>query len=94
MPRGSIRSGTRTLGSPGHSRYAIDPATLAACLKFDLDFDRCVERLGTYAFLKTAEDTTDGKYQRMQGRYINAASRAAQATSYIRPEILPSPPPD
>ena len=29
---------------------------LAACLKFDIDFDRTGERLGTYAFLKTAED--------------------------------------
>ena len=69
-------------------KLARDSATLAACLKFDVDFDRCGERLGTYAFLKTAEDTTDGKYQRMQGRYINVASRAAQAASYIRPEIL------
>ena len=66
-------------------------ATLAACLKFDQDFDRAGERLGTYAFLKTAEDTTDGKYQRMKGRYINAASRAAQASSFIRPEILSLP---
>jgi oligoendopeptidase F len=76
----------------GYARFqgklARDAATLAACLKFDLDFDRCGERLGTYAFLKTAEDTTNGKYQRMQGRYMNAASRAAQAASYIRPEIL------
>ena len=70
---------------------AHDAATLAACLKFDVEFDRAGERLGTYAFLKTAEDATDGNYQRMQGRYINAASRAAQAASYIRPEILAIP---
>jgi oligoendopeptidase F len=69
-------------------KLARDAATLAACLKFDLDVDRAGERLGTYALLKTAEDTTDSKYQRMQGRYINVASRAAQAASYIRPEIL------
>ncbi len=62
--------------------------TLAACLKFDRDFDRLGERLGTYAFLKTAEDATRDDYQRMYGRYINAASLAAQASSYIRPEIL------
>ena len=72
-------------------KLAKDAETLAACLKFDLDFDRAGERLGTYAFLKTAEDTTDGEYQRMQGRYINVASRAAQAASYIRPEILAIP---
>ncbi len=75
----------------GYARYQgklDDVKTLAACLKFDLDFDRAGERLGTYAFLKTAEDTADGRYQRMQGRFVNAASRAAQAASYIRPEIL------
>jgi oligoendopeptidase F len=69
-------------------KLARDVGCLAACLKFDVNFDREGERLGTYAFLKTAEDATDGKYQRMQGRYINVAGRAAQAASYIRPEIL------
>jgi len=69
-------------------KLAQNAAALADCLKFDLDFDRAGERLGTYAFLKTAEDTTEGKYQRMQGRYLNVASRAAQAASFIRPEIL------
>jgi oligoendopeptidase F len=67
------------------------PKRLAACLQFDQDFERAGERLGTYAFLKTAEDTTDSNYQRMHGRYLNAASRAAQAASYIRPEILAIP---
>ncbi len=76
----------------GYGRFqgklADDPNTLAACLKFDLDLDRAAERLGTYAFLKTAEDTSDSTYQRMQGRFVNAASRASQAASFIRPEIL------
>lgn len=69
-------------------RLGDDPATLAACLEFDLDFDRAGERLGTYAFLRTSEDTTDNAAQRMHGRYMSAASQAAQAASYIRPEIL------
>ena len=64
---------------------------LAACLTFDNDFDRIGERLGTYAFLKTAEDTANSTYQRMMGRYRNAASRAGQAASYIRPEIMEIP---
>ncbi len=62
--------------------------TLVDCLKFDRDFDRLGERLGTYAFLKTAEDATNSNYQRMQGRYMNVASQAAQGASFIRPEIL------
>ena len=69
-------------------KLAEDAKTLASCLKFDLDFDRAGERLGTYAFLKVTEDTSESKYQRMQGRFMNAASRAAQAAAYIRPEIL------
>ncbi len=66
-------------------------ATLAECLEFDEAFDRAGERLGTYANLKTAEDTSDSRYQRMQGRYVNVAGRAAEAASYIRPEILAIP---
>jgi len=64
---------------------------LVAALKFDLDMDRLGERLGTYAFLKTAEDTANSTYQRMHGRFVNARSRASQAASYLRPEILSIP---
>ena len=64
---------------------------LATCLKFDAGFDRQAERLGTYAFLKTTEDTANSEYQRMMGRYQHAASEAAQAASFIRPEILAIP---
>ncbi len=66
-------------------------AQLATCLKFDSKFDRLAERLGTYAFLKTTEDTADGEYQRMMGRYQHVASEASQAASFIRPEILAIP---
>ena len=64
------------------------PAALAKCLKFDSQFERVGERLGNYAFLKTAEDMADSRYQRMLGRYTNAATRAGEAASFIRPEIL------
>lgn len=64
------------------------PKALAACLKFDAEFDRAGERLGVYAYLKSAEDTGNSAYQRMLGRHRNAASRAGQEASFIRPEIL------
>jgi oligoendopeptidase F len=64
---------------------------LAKCLEFDSDFDRAGERLGTYAHLKTAEDSADSRYQRMVGRYEHAATLAAEAASFIRPEILSLP---
>ena len=65
--------------------------SLAACFEFDIRVNRAADRLGTYAFLKTAEDTANSAYQRMMGRFRNAASRAGQAASYIRPEIMAIP---
>jgi len=65
-----------------------DAKTLASCLKFDLNCDRLAERLGVYAFLKSTEDTANAQHQNMLGRYQNVASRASQAASFIRPEIL------
>ncbi|MCL6502198.1 MAG: oligoendopeptidase F [Pirellulales bacterium] len=64
---------------------------LARALAFDNEFERTAERLGTYAYLKTAEDTTNSTYQRMQGRFQNASTRAAAAASFMRPEILAVP---
>ena len=37
--------------------------TLAACLKFDHDFDRLGERVGGYAHLKVTEDQANSTYQ-------------------------------
>ena len=67
---------------------ADGPAAMAKCLKFDSELDRQAERLGVYAFLKTTEDQANSEYQGMLGRFENAASRAGQAASFIRPEIL------
>jgi oligoendopeptidase F len=63
-------------------------ASLANCLKFDADLDRLAERIGTFAFLKTAEDQTNSTSQRMKGRFQAVATKAAEASSFIRPEIL------
>jgi oligoendopeptidase F len=72
-------------------KLADSAETLAACLKFDLDLDRAGDRLGTYAHLKTCEDQSNSTYQRMMGRYMQAASRVGQASSFIRPEVLAIP---
>lgn len=80
---------------PGYEKFAgklgSSAKSLAECLEFDIHLDRVGERLGTYAFLKTSEDTANSTYQRMVGRYRNAASKAGQAASYIRPEIMAIP---
>lgn len=62
--------------------------TLAACLRFDSQLDRLAERLGVYAFLKTAEDQANSDYQRMLGRLESVLTEAAQLASFIRPEIM------
>src|SRR5215211_7377267 len=67
------------------------PAALARCFEFDCEFDQAAERIGTYANLKTTEDMADSRYQRMLGRFEHAATLAAEATSFIRPEILALP---
>src|SRR5262245_47431173 len=55
--------------------------TLAACLKFDCDFDRLGESVGGYAHLKVTEDQANSTYQGMVARFTNLATRAAQAAS-------------
>lgn len=76
----------------GYQRFrgqlASGPETLAACLKFDCDIGRLGERLGCYAHLKAAEDQADSASQAMLARLQNAATRAAEAASFIHPEIL------
>jgi oligoendopeptidase F len=65
--------------------------TLAALFKFDHDFDRLAERVGGYAHLKVTEDQADSTCQAMVAKFQNLATRASQAASYIRPEILALP---
>ena len=69
-------------------RLRESASTLAEALTFDSCFDRSAERLGTYAFLKTAEDQSNSDYQAMKSRFQNLAVRAGQAASYMRPELL------
>lgn len=64
---------------------------LSACLQFDASLERAGERLGVYAFLRAAEDQGNSDYQRMKGRYQHAATKAAEASSFIRPEIMSVP---
>jgi oligoendopeptidase F len=72
-------------------KLADGPKALAACIEFDLDLSRVGDRLGTYAHLKLCEDQSSDAYSGMWLRVIQAASRAGQASSFIRPEILAIP---
>ncbi len=72
-------------------RLAESAATLKELLDYDSETDRLGERLGNYAYLRTTEDQSDSQYQRMLGRFQNVATRAGEAASFIRPEILAIP---
>lgn len=65
--------------------------TVAACLKFDADFDKLGENVGGYAHLRATEDQTDNAAQAMVARFMNLATKASQAAAYIRPELLALP---
>jgi oligoendopeptidase F len=69
-------------------RLAESAETLAACLQFDSDLDRLSERLGVYSFLRTAEDQTQSDAQAMLSEFQAVAARAAEASSFLRPELL------
>ena len=76
----------------GYQQYqgklADSAETLAACLQFDSQLERHGERLGIYAFLLTTQNQADSHFQGMQARFRNLATRAGQAGSFIRPEIM------
>ena len=61
---------------------------LLAYVNFDLSFSRQGEKIGSYAFLKSAQDVANGKYQEMVARVQNVSVRASQASSFMRPELL------
>ena len=72
-------------------RLKESPQVLAQALRLDERIDRLAERLGTYVLLKVSEDQTRAKYLAMRGRYQTVAMRAADASSFLRPEILKIP---
>lgn len=77
---------------PSYAKFrgtlADNAKSLADCLKFDSNLDRQMERLGNYAYLRTTEDQANNTYQAMLGRFQHMATQAAEAASFIRPEIL------
>ncbi|MCL2346874.1 MAG: oligoendopeptidase F family protein, partial [Planctomycetaceae bacterium] len=67
------------------------PDQLLAFLKFDLDFSRWGEKIGSYSMLKSSQDVANSKYQAMVARVQTASVKAGQASSYMRPELLGMP---
>lgn len=72
-------------------KLAGGPAAIRAALDFDLSVERAGDRLGTYAFLRFTEDVGESTYQGMKARYSGAATKAAELSSFLRPELLAIP---
>jgi oligoendopeptidase F len=72
-------------------RLGESAETLLEMLRFDAGIDREGDKLGVYAGLKAAGDQGNSDYQRMRGRFSAAATRAAEASSFIRPELMAVP---
>lgn len=65
-----------------------DADSVLAVMKAQEKYHRLSERLGVYAFLKTAEDGGNSAYQALMGRFQSVSVKAAAGASYITPEIL------
>ena len=69
-------------------RLAENAETIAELLAFDSEMELLLERLGYFAFLRLTEDQADSESQALEARMQNLGARAAQAASWIRPELL------
>lgn len=69
-------------------RLGENAETLAELLAFDSEMELLLERLGYFAFLRLTEDQADSQSQALEARMQNLGARAAQAASWIRPELL------
>lgn len=72
-------------------RLGEGPDVLRAFFEFDAAFSRLLDRLATYASLRSAEDQADGAAQALRAKYQHLATRASEAASFFRPELLSLP---
>ena len=66
---------------------ADSPENLLGALKKLSELEQICEVAGSYAFLLTAGDAGESKFQEMQGRYIMVATAAETEFSFLIPEI-------
>lgn len=75
----------------GYARYEgklhASAKTLAGGLDFHLDLTRRIERLYTYAHLKSDQDKSNNLYLGLYQRVLNLYTRASQQASFLVPEI-------
>jgi oligoendopeptidase F len=64
---------------------------LKACLEFDMNFSRQLEKLYTFSHLKNDEDKTNNVYHGNFEKVMMLVNKASEASSFIRSEIMSIP---
>ena len=79
-------------GYSGHQgKLGTSPAALKACLEFDTNVSRKLEKLYTYAHLRNDEDKTNTVHQGNFERVVRLATQISHAGSFIKSEIMAIP---
>ena len=68
-------------------RIGESAGDLKEAIEFDLAVSRKIERLYTYAHLKSDEDKAEDRYLAMLQRIVGLSTRAAERSSFMTPEI-------
>jgi oligoendopeptidase F len=68
-------------------RLAESAALLREAIEFDLEVSRKLERLSTYAHMKSDEDRANQRYLGLHQRALGLNTRASELSSYLTPEI-------
>jgi len=76
---------------PFYSNYkgvlAQSAKQLLDCMEFDKELDLLGERLGHYSSLQTAQDSSNNEYLARESRLYHTFTLAAEAASWLTPEI-------
>jgi oligoendopeptidase F len=72
-------------------RLGESARTLKEAVAFHLGLSRRLDRLATYAHLKSDEDKSDSRYLGFFQRAVSLHQRAAEQSSFMRPELLALP---
>jgi oligoendopeptidase F len=69
------------------TRLGESAKSLLECLEFEKSLDQITERLGHYASLKNAEDSSNNDNLSRRAELTNLLTKVREAASYINPEI-------
>lgn len=69
------------------TRLGESAKSLLECLEFEKSLDQIAERLGHYASLKNAEDSSNNDNLSRRAELTNLLTKVREAASYISPEI-------